>query len=172
MIKIREETEEDAPAIRRVHELAFGQPTEANIVDKLRTTTCPKMLSLVAVQDDEVIGHILFSPVILNSDQGEVQGMGLAPMAVLPAYQRKGAGTGLVEEGLKRLRQAGCPFVIVLGHPDYYPRFGFEKASRYTISSQWNGVPGEAFMIRVFNEEVMPSGGGVVRYRDEFNEAG
>ncbi|MEW8496561.1 MAG: N-acetyltransferase, partial [Candidatus Thiodiazotropha taylori] len=98
-------------------------------------------------------------------------GMGLAPMAVLPSHQGEGIGTRLVRYGLDYLRDADCPFVIVLGHPDYYPRFGFELASKYQIHSQWEGVPDDAFMIAVFDQAVIPRHGGVARYRDEFDEA-
>ena len=92
-------------------------------------------------------------------------------MAVLPDYQRKGVGTALVKHGLGTLRNQGCPYVVVLGHPDYYPRFGFEPASRYGFNSQWEGIPDEAFMIVVFDRNVMSGAHGVARYRDEFDEA-
>ena len=97
--------------------------------------------------------------------------MGLAPLEVLPTHQRKGIGTALVQHGLRILRERGCPFVIVLGHPSYYPRFEFEPASRYGLKSQWEGVPGEAFMVIVFDREAMCGVQGVARYRDEFDQA-
>ncbi len=97
-----------------------------------------------------------------------LQGMGLAPMAVLPEHQRDGIGARLVEEGVVRLERAGCPFVIVLGHPGYYPRFGFERASAHGIRCQWP-VPDEAFMIRVFSPLAMAGAAGVARYRPEFD---
>lgn len=100
-----------------------------------------------------------------------VVGMGLAPMAVLPSHQRKGIGSLLVRHGLEFLRKCDCPFVIVLGHPEYYPRFGFEVASKYKLRSQWEGVPDEAFMVIVLNSSEFPKQGGVARYRDEFNDA-
>ena len=169
-ISIREEKTEDIQAVREVNEAAFGEPTEANIVDKLRRR-CEGLLSLVATDGDEVVGHILFSPATVESDNGVIQGMGLAPMAVAPVHQRNGIGTGLVERGLAILREQGCPFVIVLGHAEYYPRFGFEPASKYGLTSQWEGVPDEAFMILVFDQEAMKTVHGTARYRDEFNEA-
>lgn len=96
--------------------------------------------------------------------------MGLASMAVLPSRQREGIGSNLVKQGLKVLRDRFCPFVIVLGNPDYYPRFGFELASKYSITSQWEDVPDEAFMILIFDEVAMESIAGVAKYRDEFDE--
>jgi putative acetyltransferase len=116
-----------------------------------------------------VIGHILFTPVTV--DGSNTVGMGLAPMAVLPSQQRKGIGSQLVRHGLDHLRQTGCPFVIVLGHPEFYPRFGFEPASRYRLGSQWEGVPDEAFMVAVLNADALPKAGGTARYRDEFDDA-
>jgi putative acetyltransferase len=165
---IREEQSGDASAIRKVQEQAFGQPQEADIVDKLRRN-CHDLLSLVAVAESQIVGHILFSPIDIKSKETTLQGMSLAPMAVLPAYQRKGIGTELVREGITRLKGQGCPFVIVLGHPEYYPRFGFEPASRYRIQSEWE-VPDEAFMILVLNPSAMLGVSGLAVYRPEFAE--
>jgi putative acetyltransferase len=132
---------------------------------------CDRLLSLVAVLDKRIVGHILFSPVVLESEGREHNGMGLGPMAVLPSLQKQGIGFRLVEEGLARMRRAGCPFVVVLGHHEYYPRFGFERASKYGVRCQWDGVPDEVFMILVDEEGAIPAEGGVIRYREEFNEA-
>lgn len=170
MSEIREETDEDIPAIRIINEQAFAQPAEANIVDKLRES-CPGLLSLVAVLGGQVVGHILFSPAVINSNGIRIEGMGLAPVAVLPAFQNRGIGSALILRGLDILRGKDVPFLIVLGHADYYPRFGFEKASRYGIVSQWEGIPDEAFMILMLTPEAMKDVSGVARYRDEFNEA-
>ena len=170
MIEIRREKPEDVPAIRCVNETAFGQPQEANVVDRLREA-CDELLSLVAVDGGRVIGHILFSPAVLGGQNPAVHGVGLAPMAVLPEFQRKGVGSMLVRRGLEILRELACPFVIVLGHAEYYPRFGFERASRYGITSQWKGVPDEAFMILVLDASAMKGVSGVAPYRNEFDEA-
>lgn len=97
--------------------------------------------------------------------------MGLAPMAVKPDRQKQGIGSSLVERGLEILREQGCPFVIVLGHPEYYPRFGFERASKYGLLSQWEGVPDEAFMVIVLDQTALESVSGVAKYRAEFDEA-
>jgi putative acetyltransferase len=168
-ITVREEQSGDAAAIRKTHEQAFGQPQEADIVDNLRRN-CRNLLSLVAVAGSQVVGHILFSPVEIKGRRTTVLGMGLAPMAVLPEFQRQGIGGSLVREGIARLLSRGCPFVIVLGHPEYYPRFGFEPASRYRIQSEWE-VPDDAFMILVLNPSSMLGISGVAVYRPEFAEA-
>jgi putative acetyltransferase len=170
MVQIRRERPEDVPAIRIVNEKAFGQPQEAAVVDALRRA-CDGLLSLVAIDDGRLVGHILFSPATIDGHAPIVGGMGLAPMAVLPECQRQGIGSLLVKKGLEILRASSCPFVIVLGHPEYYPRFGFERASKYHLRSQWDGVPDEAFMALVFDEPAMESVSGVARYRREFDEA-
>ena len=168
-IKIREEQPQDIDAIRKVNDKAFGQPVEGVIVDKLREN-CENLLSLVAVMDNHVVGHILFSPVTLESDGKTIEGMGLAPMAVLSEYQGQGVGSRLVRAGIEKLKEKGCPFVIVLGHAEYYPRFGFEPASRHGIRSEWD-VPDDVFMIFVFDESAMQGVSGVAKYRPEFAEA-
>ena len=170
MVIIRIEKPQDVLQVRKVNEQAFEGPAEANIVDTLRQT-CPSSLSLVAEDGDCIVGHILFSPATIDSSGGTIEGMGLAPMAVLPSMQRQGIGSQLVKRGLEILRERGCPFVIVLGHPEYYPRFGFELASKYGLSSQWDGVPDEAFMIMVMDHAALKGVCGVARYREEFNEA-
>ena len=169
MLFVRSERLEDIASVRILNEHAFEQLAEANIVDKLRHA-CPEMLSFVAEDEGRVVGHILFAPAVIKSGKKVVQGMALAPMAVVPERQREGIGTKLVEHGFKVLQERSCPFVIVLGHPDYYPRFGFELASRYRITCQWEGVPDEAFMIIIFDDIVMEGVAGVARYRDEFDE--
>ena len=170
MIKVREERVEDYKAVREINNSAFGQPEEGRIVDKLREA-CEEIISLVAVEDEKVVGHIFFSPAVINNKGNAVKGISLAPMAVLPELQNKGIGTLLVNEGIKRVKRTGCPFIIVLGHDKYYPRFGFEKASMYGIKPQWDGVPDEAFMIMILDKEYMAGVSGVAKYRKEFDEA-
>ena len=165
---IRDEAAGDAPAVRVVNEEAFESPLEAGIVDALRAS-CPDRVSLVAERDGGIVGHILFTPVELEAAGGPIHGYGLAPMAVRTAWQRHGIGSALVAEGTKRLREAGAPFVIVLGHPEYYPRFGFEPVSRYGVHCQWPDVPDEAFMLLVLEPARASSLAGVARYRPEFD---
>ena len=168
MITIRKEENKDCEAIHQLNMAAFDNGPEAALVDKLRAS-CKDYLSFVAVEDDIVVGHILFTPVSVEGSFSV--GMGLAPMSVLPSHQRKGIGSQLVHSGLEFLRETACPFVIVLGHPEYYPRFGFERASKYELVSQWQSVPDDAFMIFIFDSAALPESGGTARYRDEFNEA-
>jgi putative acetyltransferase len=168
MITIRPERPEDAPQVRRVNELAFGQPAEADLVYRLKQG-CTDTLSLVA-EDDAVVGHILFTPVVVESAGGRVLGTGLAPMAVLPDRQRQGIGSQLVRRGLDILRERGCPFVVVIGHPEFYPRFGFEPASIHGLACQWEGVPDAAFMVLVLDEHAMAGVSGLAKYKDEFND--
>jgi putative acetyltransferase len=168
VVTIRQERPEDVAEVRRVNELAFEQPAEANLVDKLRLA-CSDALSLVAVEDG-VVGHILFTPVVVESGERRVSGMGLAPMAVAPDHQRRGIGSELVRRGLEILRQRGCPFVVVVGHPEYYPRFGFEPASTRGLVSQWEGIPDAAFMVLILDGRAMTGVSGVARYREEFDE--
>ena len=168
MIEIRTEEPKDQDSVHRLNLAAFENGSEAAVVDKLRVS-CEGYLSFVAVEDGTVVGHILFTSATV--DGCGVVGMGLAPMSVLPSHQRKGIGSQLVRHGLQYLHQSGCPFVIVLGHPGYYPRFGFELASKYRLLSQWEGVPDEAFMALVFDGSTLPKAGGIARYRDEFDDA-
>jgi putative acetyltransferase len=166
---IRPERPEDGAQVRRINELAFGQPAEADLVDRLRPA-CADSLSLVA-EDAGVVGHILFTPVVIESAGQRIIGMGLAPMAVLPDRQRQGIGSRLVTRGLDLLRDRRCPFVVVVGHPEYYPRFGFEPASRQGLASQWEGIPDAAFLAIILDPRAMAGVSGVARYRDEFSDA-
>jgi len=168
MITIRQEQPQDLKTIRAVNRRAFGQTQEADLVDRLRQH-CHDLLSLVAVMQNKVVGHIFFTPATIESAGRTVRGMGLAPMAVLPEYQRQGIGSELVRRGIEQLKKRQCPFIIVLGHAEYYPRFGFEPASRYGIRSEWE-VPDDAFMILLLNEFEMQSISGVAKYVPEFAE--
>jgi putative acetyltransferase len=165
---VRRETAGDGLSVRRVNELAFGRPGEADLVDRLRGC-CPEALSLVAEAGGEVAGHVLFTPVSTGYGRDLVQGMGLAPVAVLPRVQRQGIGSALIRAGIERLKRNGCPYIVVLGHPDYYPRFGFVPASRYGVHCGWD-VPDEAFMLLLLDETVEGRLRGLVSYRPEFDQ--
>ena len=168
MIRIRSELPEDVEAIYSLNEEAFEGTAEANLVNSLRTSNA-MTLSLVAIKNNEIVGHIAFSPVTIESDQATVNAVGLAPMAVSPEFQRSGIGSQLVEEGLNRIRTAGHDLVVVLGHPEYYPRFGFVPAKKYGI--RWeHDVPEEAFMIKELREGALKEVRGTVKFRPEFNE--
>ena len=169
MLTIRNEQPDDIVVVHALNETAFGQPTEATIVDAIRAA-CPDAVSLVAVDDGQIVGHIFFSPVFASSENGSVQAMGLGPMAVAPERQRQGIGSLLVHAGIDAMRKRNCPFIIVLGHPEYYPRFGFVPTSRHGLSCQWEGVPDEAFMILILDEVAIAGVSGTIRYRDEFDQ--
>jgi putative acetyltransferase len=128
---IREERPEDIEAVREINRLAFGQDAEARLVDRLRADGLV-ITSLVAVECDRIIGHILFSELPIETDSIVIRGAALAPMSVEPSHQRHGIGSSLIREGLEECRRCGVAVVMVLGHLDYYPRFGFsvEKAKR------------------------------------------
>lgn len=164
---VRRERPEDIEAVRRVNERAFGRPDEARLVASLRSAG-KVVRSLVVVEDERVVGHILFSPVTIESEGHTLPGVGLAPMSVLPEVQRHGIGSLLVRAGLSQCQSAGHAYVVVLGHPEYYPRFGFVPASKYGIRSEYEAAD-EAFMIVVFCEEVLRGWAGLVRYQPEFD---
>ena len=170
MIQIRKEKDSDFEAIKFVNDQAFKQPLEGNIVEKIRNTDS-EILSLVAETDNQIVGHIFFSCAEITDHPEIKKGMGLAPMAVLPEYQKQGIGSMLINKGISILKNQNVPFVIVLGHPEYYPKFGFEKASEYGIQSQWDDIPDEAFMILILDRDKMKNVKGVARYREEWNEA-
>jgi putative acetyltransferase len=160
VIAVRSELPADRDAIRRVNELAFGQPSEADLVDALRGSKAwlPE-LSVVAEDESGIVGHALFS--VVNLDTGP-ELLSLGPMAVLPDRQRAGVGTRLVRWGLERARGTDYPLVVVVGHPDYYPRFGFRPARRYGIETPYD-APDEAWLalpLPAYDDRVR----GTVRY--------
>ncbi len=169
MLTIRPQIPEDAAAIRQVNEAAFGGTVEADLVAKLHSRQA-FTLSLVATGEDGVVGHILFSPVTIESESLSFTAMGLGPMAVLPAHQGRGIGSQLVRAGLEECKRLGHEIVVVLGHPDYYPRFGFVPASTYGIKCEYE-VPDEAFMVTELREGTLAGRSGTVKYQPEFNEA-
>ena len=163
MIEISDERPDEIPAIREVNRRAFEQDLEAHIVDALRANGAA-MLSLVARVNGQVAGHIMYSPITVNG----VEGAALGPMGVLPEHQRQGIGSALVEAGSRRLRESGCPFVIVLGHAEFYPKFGFVRASTRGITCEWD-VPDENFMMLVLDESNTERSRGRAQYRHEFS---
>ena len=166
MPTIRLELSTDTAAVRRVNELAFGRASEADLVDALRRHSAVT-LSLVAVLEGRVVGHILFSPVDIERDGMHATAVGLAPMAALPELQRRGVGGRIVREGLDQLRRSGHDGVVVLGHPEYYPRFGFQRASRFGL--RWEvACSEEAFMALELSLGALGAGPGIVRYHREF----
>jgi putative acetyltransferase len=168
---IRPEREKDYPKIREVNDLAFGQENEGILIKKLRQTEkFIRELSLVAELDDEVVGHILFYPVVIRSAPLKFQTLSLGPMAVSPEYQRQGIGSQMVKEGLETAKTLGYKSVIVVGHPEYYPRFGFKPASQWKIKVPFD-VPDEAFLALELVIDELKGKSGTVEYPEEFNEA-
>jgi len=164
---IRPEQPQDIAAIRYVNEQAFGGSAEANAIEALRDRGAAT-LSLVAVIADQVVGHLFFSPATIESPDRSWPGLGLAPLSVLPDYQRQGIGTALMNAGLEECRRLGHERVIVLGHPDYYPRFGFERASQYGVRFEFE-APDDACMILALQPGALDGVSGVAKYQPEWN---
>ena len=165
-MQLRPEAPGDQAAVHAVNEAAFGSPAEANLVDTLRGKAQP-LISLVAELNGSVVGHVLFSPVKFTGPS-DVSLMGLGPIAVLPEHQRRGVGAALITEGLKHCADSGCDAVVVLGHPAYYPRFGFETASKYGFSSRYD-VLDELFMIKELTPGSLRGVSGKVSYDEAFD---
>lgn len=165
---IREETYGDLHGIRIVNKAAFETEGEADLVDALREND-KFILSLVAEIDGQIVGHILFTPASINYKEEIFDVAGLAPMAVLPEFQNSGVGTALVNKGLSLLHNTNYRAVIVLGHPEYYPKFGFEPASKFGIIYE-HEVPDEAFMAIELKEGALKNIHGIAKYQPEFNE--
>jgi putative acetyltransferase len=163
---IRAEEEKDRTAVHAVNASAFETLAEADLVDALREQAQP-IVSLVAEDDGVVVGHIMFSPVSL-SGHPELKVMGLAPMAVAPAHQRKGVGSALVRAGLERCKELGFSAVVVLGHPEYYPRFGFSPAAGFGIRCE-HEAPEEAFMAVEIQRAALSGKSGTVKYHAAFS---
>ena len=165
-MQIRAERTGDFGDIRQVNLSAFETATEADLVDALREQARP-IVSLVAEDDGAIVGHILFAPVTLSTDS-DLRIMGLAPMAVVPDRQRHGVGSALAEAGIAACREHGFEAVIVLGHPEYYPRFGFVPASRFGLRSEYD-VPDDVFMAMELKPGALHGRGpGTISYHPAF----
>jgi putative acetyltransferase len=171
MIEVRTERKEDIEAIHMVNNLAFGQEDEAVLVQRIRESSgfMPE-LSLVAVKDSQVVGHILFSRIHMDTPKGDVVVLSLAPMAVLPEFQNSGIGSQLVKDGLKKCREMGHTIVVVIGHPEYYPRFGFIPARKKGLDLHFP-VPDEAFMVCELVPDALEGIKGLVKFPPEFADA-
>jgi putative acetyltransferase len=169
MTKIRSERAEDVAAIRVVNERAFGHQTEARLVATLRKAN-KATVSLVAEQDGQVVGHILFSPVTVSDAPAEIRCLGLAPMSVLPEFQNMGIGSQLVRDGVAACQEAGYDIIVVLGRVDYYPRFGFARAKDFGLGNEYEAA--DAFMVLELREGALKRISGLVKFAPEFHEAG
>lgn len=165
MVTIRPEQPEDAPAVRRVHEAAFPTAAEADLVERLRTNG-QAAVSLVAETEGKVIGHVLFTAVTFDPSAAVVA-FGLAPMAVLPGHEKHAVGRRLVQNGLAECHARGACLVVVLGEPDYYGRFGFERASRHGLRNEFGAE--DEFMVFMLDATGHPPPGTLVKYSSEFS---
>ena len=166
IMKIRKEKDSDKEKIWKVHVEAFETEAEANLVNALRTSGIP-FISLVAEEGEEIVGHILFTPVELIGDDSGLKLMGLAPMAVIPKLQRKGIGSQLVKTGMENCSTQGYDAVVVLGHSEYYPKFGFVPSVKYGIKSEYD-VPDEAFMVLELKKSSLRNKKGIIKYHAAF----
>lgn len=161
---IRERTPADDEAIRRLNDVAFGGPYESQLVRELRAAELA-MIELVAVEEKAIVGHILFSQLAVTLGDGRIKALSLAPVSVRPDRQRRGIGGGLVRRGLDLASEHGWQAVVVVGHPNYYPRFGFSVALARPLKAQFSG---DAFMALELEPGALQGGVGRVVYPSPF----
>ena len=161
---VREEIAADHDSIREVNRIAFGGNLEAELVERLRSSGVV-VASLVAIENDEIVGHILFSELPIETDQSLIGAVSLAPMAVDPKYQRRGIGSALVRQGLESCRNRGKSIVVVVGHPEYYPRFGFSAELAKNLYGPFSGA---AWMALELKAGALENVKGTVRYPEAF----
>lgn len=171
-IEIREEKAEDIKEIFEVNRVAFGSDSEAELVDLLRLSVgFIRQLSLVAILDDKIVGHILFTKIkIIDESKNEFESLALAPMSVLPEFQKKGIGEQLIKSGLQSAVKLKFKSVIVLGHENYYPKFGFSPAEKWNIKAPFE-VPSNVFMAIELIPDGLKNVSGTVVYPEAFYQA-
>lgn len=170
MIAIRQEQACDFPMVYDVNLTAFERNDEARLTDRLRLSEAfiPE-LSLVAVVDNTIVGHILFTKITIENGDLKSESLALAPMAVIPDMQSKGVGSHLINTGLSLAKSMGYTSVIVLGHPDFYSRFGFVPTVKWQIKAPFN-VPENVFMGLELVDNALSEIKGTVKYAREFEE--
>ncbi|MEO0513611.1 MAG: N-acetyltransferase [Planctomycetota bacterium] len=165
MVHIRAEQPGDEQAIHAVNAAAFPEDSEARLVDALRDAG-NLTVSMVAVEDDRIVGHVAFSPVTTESG---VLGMGLAPVAVLESHRRRGIAASLINAGLEACKSMDAGWMVVLGDPAYYSRFGFITASEFGLRDEYGGE--DAFQAMELREGATPRNAGLVKYAPQFSMA-
>lgn len=166
---VRPETPADYAAVALIHQRAFGRESEARLVAAIRESdNYFPALSLVAVLDEAFVGHIIFSRCHIQSAEQSFPALALAPLAVLPEFQNRAVGTALMWEGLNACRKGRHEIVIVLGHPDYYSRFGFTPASAFGILPPFP-VDDAAFMAQGLTPDALLGVSGTVQYPSYFD---
>lgn len=167
-MEVRAEKPENVEAVRKINVAAFGRSNEADLVDRLRGIA--STFSFVAVESEQIVGHIFFSPVEIEGEcVDDLLMLGLAPVAVLPNYQRQGIGSLLIRYGLAECDRLGVKALVVLGDPEYYSRFGFTTAKEKKLGCEYT-VPDEAFMVLELESRALEGCAGTVKYRSEFSD--
>ncbi|HEX5368742.1 MAG TPA: N-acetyltransferase [Dehalococcoidia bacterium] len=168
MLRIRHETASDHEVISRVVTLAFGRENVAHLVNALRDAGIAR-LSLVAEDDGQIVGHVMFTSMTIESETATHPAICLSPLGVVPTHQRRGVGARLLESGLAELRDAGHGAVFLLGHPSYYPRFGFRPAREFSVHYQDDR---DAFMAIELYAGALEGVSGTAHFAEEFDAAG
>jgi predicted N-acetyltransferase YhbS len=170
-IFIRKEEERDYTEVEKLLTTSFGQENESILVNRLRKNPdFISELSLVAEDKDTIVGYILFFPIIISSGEVHHESLALAPMAVPPDFQSRGIGKQLIQKGLIKAKEKGFNSVIVIGHPEYYPKFGFKPASKWDIKAPFN-LPDNVFLALELKDRALKNVAGTVQYPVEFNDA-
>lgn len=170
---IKNATDSDLKDVLRIHAEAFGHNKESNLVKELLSDGSARpLLSLLAIDNEEAVGHILFTTVRITENEGAISAMILAPLAILPDAQGKRVGGTLIKEGLRHLSELNIDLVFVLGHPAYYPRFGFRPAGSRGLEAPYP-VPEKdaaAWMVQELRPGVIGNVNGKILCADSLNE--
>lgn len=170
-ILIRNERKNDYDQITKINDLAFGQKNEGKMIEALRKTSDYNyLLSLVAEIKHKIVGHILFYPIKIRNKANKCTVLSLAPIAVHPEYQNKGIGSKLIKRGLDIAKKLDFKVVIVVGHPKYYPRFGFTPAKNWGIKLPFD-VPDDVFLALELKENTLKNCSGIVEFPKEYFDA-